>query len=88
MKIINWNKEKGNTLLQDITRGTLTFEDCAKLIKAQQHVGDIQNPTRENQRIFIVKHEGYVYAVPYIENKTEIFLKTIYKSRKLNKLYS
>ena len=31
--------------------------------------------------------ENYIYLVPYIENENEIFLKTIYPSRKFTKIY-
>ena len=31
--------------------------------------------------------ENYIYLCPFIENDNEIFLKTIYPSRKLTKIY-
>ncbi|MBN1114925.1 MAG: toxin [Oligoflexia bacterium] len=46
------------------------------------------NPSRKNQRIFIVSLDKYIYAVPFVENDKEIFLKTFYPSRKLNKRYT
>lgn len=50
----------------------------------------IQHPNQEkypNQRIFIVEIDRYVYLVPFIENETEFFLKTIIPSRKMTKKY-
>jgi hypothetical protein len=50
----------------------------------------IKHPNEEkypNQSIFIVEFENYVYLVPFIENKDEIFLKTIIPSRKATRNY-
>jgi hypothetical protein len=41
-----------------------------------------------NQRIFVVRKGNYVYAVPFVENSDkQIFLKTIFPNRKLQKKY-
>lgn len=42
-----------------------------------------------NQRIFILKVKGYIYAVPYVIDKKRkiLFLKTIYPSRSLKRKY-
>jgi hypothetical protein len=40
-----------------------------------------------NQKIFVINIEGYAYLVPFIETDEEIFLKTIFPSRKATKLY-
>ena len=40
-----------------------------------------------NQLIFIVKLRNYVYIIPFVENETDIFLKTIIPSRKMKKKY-
>jgi len=50
----------------------------------------IQHPNHEkypNQRIFIVEIDRYVYLVPFVEDDTEFFLKTIIPSRKMTKQY-
>jgi len=43
-----------------------------------------------NQNIFIILIEikDYVYLVPYVEDDTSIFLKTIILSRQINKKYN
>jgi hypothetical protein len=41
----------------------------------------------QNQRVFVVPLDEYVYLVPYIENEEEIFLKTAIPSRKATKQY-
>ncbi|MFT5974986.1 MAG: hypothetical protein ACI9YO_001158 [Gammaproteobacteria bacterium] len=40
------------------------------------------------QKIPVVLVEGYAYLVPFVENKDQIFLKTIIPSRKATKHYS
>ena len=39
------------------------------------------------QRISMMRVDDYVYAVPFVETETEIFLKTIIPSRKATKLF-
>ena len=39
------------------------------------------------QRIFVVKVDDYVYLVPFVEDDTSVFLKTIIPSRKATKQY-
>lgn len=52
---------------------------------------DLAHPSqhRPNQRLYVVKIKNYAYAVPYVINvrKKEIFLKTVYPSRALTKIY-
>ena len=40
-----------------------------------------------NQKISVVIVEDYAYLVPYVEDKEEIFLKTIIPGRKATKRY-
>lgn len=47
----------------------------------------IPHPSRSNQKILIVRLHDYIHAVPFLENKTGLFLKTIYPSRDLHKRY-
>ena len=56
-------------------------------------VVDLAHPNTEKysgQSIFIIliSIKNYVYIVPYAENETTIFLKTIIPSRKMNKRYN
>lgn len=37
--------------------------------------------------MFVVRHRGYVYLVPFVETETEIFLKMIIPSRKYFRKY-
>ncbi len=80
MKQITWNELKNQRLKK--VRG-VSFEEIlqAKLIKIQE------NPARPNQSILLFNYRSYVWVVPCVETEKEIFLKTLYPSRKYTKLY-
>lgn len=81
MKKIKWNvlKSEGLKRTRDVS-----FEEiiASKLIDIRRH------PHKENQKIFIYEYKGYLWAVPYTTVGEVIFLKTIYPSRKLMKIYN
>jgi hypothetical protein len=86
-KKINWNEDKNHILKQ--TRN-ISFEFVAEKLIEGDILDDIFHPNKSkylNQRIFVIEIDEYVYLVPYIENENEIFLKTIYPSRKFTKIY-
>lgn len=80
MKKIGWNTLKSERLKR--TRG-VSFEEiiASRLIDIRKH------PSKENQKILIYRYKGYLWAVPYVIEDEAIYLKTIYPSRKLMKLY-
>lgn len=80
MKKIKWNALKSERLKR--TRG-VSFEEiiASRLIDIRKH------PSIENQKILIYQHKGYLWAVPYAIEGEAIFLKTIYPSRKLMRIY-
>lgn len=87
MKIFNWNSDKNQQLITD--RG-LSFEEAVFGILSGGLLDDIVHPNARdypNQRVFVIQIHDYVYLVPYIENQSEIFLKTIIPSRKFTKMY-
>lgn len=83
-----YNQEK-NQLLKS-SRG-INFDDVIMLLKKDMFIVDIEHPNRNyhHQRMYVIAYKGYAYAVPYVINaaKNEIFLKTIYPSRKLTRQY-
>lgn len=85
---IRFNEEK-NQLLK-ATRG-IGFDELIPLIERGELFADKEHISNNhpNQRIYVVRIGKYAYVVPYILNtrKKEIFLKTIYPSRKLTKQY-
>ena len=87
MKKINWNSEKNEKL---IAERSVCFEDVFYRLENGDLLDDIEHPNQEkypNQSVFIFEINNYVYFVPYVENETEIFLKTIIPSRKFTKKY-
>lgn len=46
-----------------------------------------QNPSRPNQNILLFKLKDYIWVVPYMEREGEIFLKTLFPSRKYTKVW-
>lgn len=89
MKLIKWSPEKAKLLKQDTSRGGVTFEDCIVALEEGRLLADIENPSEKhsNQRMLIIEVNAYAYAVPYVETEDEIFLKTIFPSRKLTAIY-
>ena len=87
MKPINWSAEKNQQIIED--RG-ISFEDVVYYLQQGSLLDDIKHPNEEkypNQRVFVIDVDGYVYLVPYIEDRKEIFLKTVIPSRKATKQY-
>jgi hypothetical protein len=86
-KKIKWDEEK-NQLLK-LQRG-VNFDEVLEQIEAGKILGRKAHPNSDkysNQEIFIIELKSYIYYVPFIENDSEVFLKTIIPSRKLNKIY-
>ena len=83
----NWNAEK-NLLLKK--ERSLSFEQIVSHIESGDLLDIVEHQNQEkfsHQKILIVQIEDYVIAVPFVENDTERFLKTIIPSRKLTKKY-
>jgi uncharacterized DUF497 family protein len=87
MKQFAWNVEKNTQLVKK--RG-ISFERVIYHIEKEWVLDVIKHPNVSrypNQRMFIVNINNYVYLVPFVENDTEIFLKTTIPSRKATKQY-
>jgi uncharacterized DUF497 family protein len=87
MKPINWNSTKNQQLIAE--RG-ISFEDVVFCIQQGRLLDDVEHPNSDKypcQRIFVVNIDDYVHLVPYVENRKEIFLKTVIASRKATKQY-
>jgi uncharacterized DUF497 family protein len=83
-----WNNEKNELLLKE--RG-LSFEMVLFALNNGGLLADTAHPVQArypNKRMLQVNVDGYACAVPFIENGNVRFLKTIYRSRKVNRLHS
>ena len=87
VKYFSWNPEKNQALIAE--RG-ISFEEIVFHIERGDILNLVEHPNKERypaQRMFIVNIEGYAYLVPFVEDDTEVFLKTIIPSRKATRDY-
>jgi len=87
MKPFRWNHEKNEQLKKD--RG-ISFEEIVLAIEADGLLDQLIHPNQEkypNQLILVVALDGYVYLVPFVEENSYLFLKTIIPSRKATRDY-
>lgn len=89
MKTIKWDIEKAEILRNDNNRGNVGFEDCVIAMEEGRVLDDIPNPSEQypNKRLFVLGINNYAYIVPYVETDDEIFLKTVFPSRKHTAIY-
>jgi len=83
----DWNPEKNEWLkkVRNISFEQVIFHlSQGDVWKTADHPDQINYP---GQKIYFVIIENYIYAVPHIIEKEDIFLKTIIPSRKATKRY-
>ncbi len=83
----DFSPEKNSKLKEE--RG-ISFEEVIAAIDEGYLLDVIEHYNKDkfpNQKVYIVEIDCYVYLVPFVRNEDEIFLKTIFPSRKLTKLY-
>lgn len=81
-----WDEEKNNILKE--TRD-ISFFDIVTAIENKQVLEIIDNPSSNHikQKCFVIELNNYIYLVPFVKNENELFLKTIFPSRKHKKHY-
>ena len=82
MKPVRWNSEKSLSLKAE--RG-VSFEEVLSAISQGGLITVIDHFNRAkygHQKMLVVAIRGYAYLIPYVENKNELFLKSIMPSRK------
>ena len=87
MKYYDWDTEKNIRLEEE--RG-ISFEEILACMQDGGLLDIIDNPNKDkypHQKTFVVLVRGYVYAVPFVEDESKYFLKTIIPSRELTKIY-
>ena len=75
-----WDPLKNEALRR--TRG-VSFEEILRsaLVVVRNH------PTRTNQKLLYFELNGYIWVVPCVKRGDELFLKTMFPSRKHTKLW-
>src|SRR5688500_2084427 len=87
VKYFDWDDAKNAKLRAE--RG-IGFEDIVFHIERGDLLDILEHPNPDRyagQRIFVIRREGYVYLVPFVEDEHTVFLKTIIPSRKATKEY-
>jgi hypothetical protein len=80
-----WSDEKNRWL--KLNR-EISFEEVIFYIAHDEYLLDVvENPNYPKQDMFVVEIDSYVYIVPFLETEDEIFLKTIFPSRKATQYY-
>ena len=81
----DWNPVKNEWLIKN---RDISFEEIIYLIESGGLRAILEHPKKSNQKIFILKREGYAYNVPFVEKEDgTCFLKTIYPSRASTKKF-
>jgi uncharacterized DUF497 family protein len=80
-----WDNEKNKRLISE--RG-ISLDIFASLILDKKYIAVLKNPSREEQKIFVIPYQNYTYVVPFvIDEGQNIILKTAFPSRKYHKIF-
>jgi hypothetical protein len=79
-KEFKWSDLKSARLKK--VRG-VSFEEMVnyRIVDIKDH------PNRSNQKIAFFEYKNQIWLAPFVENEKEMFLKTMYRSRKYTKIY-
>ena len=80
MSEIRWSLLKSERLKK--VRG-VSFEEIiqSRLVAVRRH------PKRADQSVMLFDYKGYIWVVPFVAVGGEIFLKTLYPSRKYTRIH-
>ena len=82
-----FSADKNQSLIKE---RNISFEIIIAAIVGGGLISILEHPNKTkypNQKIYVVNLNNYAYLVPFVKNNEKIFLKTIFPSRKLTKLY-
>jgi hypothetical protein len=84
MKSVKWHESKNDWLKAN---RNISFEAVVTAIENGRLLEDVKNPNPkwQHQRTLVVEIEGYVCIVPYVFDEETLFLKTVYRSREMNR---
>ena len=83
----DWNPEKNEWLKRN---RKISFEEIALLLAEGKVWKVANNPNQkkyQNQKVFLIPIDDYIYFVPYVLDKEVIFLKTAFPHRKATRDY-
>ena len=82
--VFNWDKDKDKVLMQS---RNISFLNIVMALKSGHLINTIESPTHNKQKCFLVDIDNYINVVPFGIKRNELFLKTIYPSRKHTKYF-
>ncbi|WP_456451333.1 DUF4258 domain-containing protein [Hydrogenimonas sp.] len=84
--LFRWSDEKNAKLKQE---RRISFEDIMIAYESGHVLDVLENPSGNfpDQKVLVVEIDGYAYVVPFVEESERWFLKTVYPSRKMTKIY-
>jgi len=78
--MIIWDDDKNQKLQNE---RDVSFEEISEIILRKEYLDILENPSRSNQQIFVVKINNYIYSVPFIiDEQSNIILKTAFPMQK------
>ena len=84
-KTFDWSSEKNELLIKE---RDISFEAVISAIEEGHLLAVVTGKGRfSHHKQFIVSIHQYAYVVPFVEDGTKVFLKTIIPSRKMTRLY-
>ena len=86
-KVFIWDEVKNAKLKSE---RSISFEEVVYAIESGRLMDTIQHPNSskyQNQCLYLVLINAYIYVVPFIEEDRHIILKTVFPSRKETKKY-
>ena len=87
MKPFRWNPEKNDALRA--ARG-VSFENIVVSVESGGLLDILAHPNQARyprQRVLVVACDNYAYLVPFVEEESHFFLKTVIPSRKATRDY-
>lgn len=82
MKTIRWNLDKAKKIKLE---RNISIEKIAVMIEDLDYIGIMDISSRPGQKMFLLDYNEYIVCVPFVETDEEIFIKTAYRNRKINK---
>jgi len=83
--MIIWDDKKYKKLKEE---RNIDLVEVEQIILNRRYITSLKNPSRPSQKLFIINYKNYIHVVPYlIDANKNIILKTVYASRKFNKIY-
>ena len=82
-----WNSGKNEWLKES---RKISFEEIVYALESGQLIAVVEHPRPERyprQKLMLVGIRNYVYAVPFVKNGDNLFLKTIIPSRKFTRRF-